>query len=68
MLTTAQAAHLLGVKPGTVRAWIAAGKLTRQPCGRLANADVLAAYESRDARMADLVANRWAIQRTTLQP
>ncbi len=54
MLTVAQAARLLELQPVTIRAWIHRGRLRRQPDGRIAAADLLEAWETRDTRMLAL--------------
>jgi len=60
MLTVAQVATLCEVKPVTVRAWLAAGKLHRNERGKISNADLIEFWdEKRDSRMADLANRRW---------
>lgn len=60
-LTVAQAALLLGVKPGTIRAWIHQEKLFRQPDGSVLDEDLLDVWGARDTRMADLADKRWYV-------
>lgn len=60
MLTVAQVATLCEVKPVTVRAWLAAGKLARQSCGRITNAELIEFWdERRNTPMAELANRRW---------
>lgn len=59
-LTVAQAALFLGVKPGTIRAWIHQRKIERKPDSTLDVTQLLAAAAARNTRMVQLVDRRWA--------
>jgi len=65
LLTTSEAAALMGVKPATIREWVAAGKLTAHGTSRalrIARAELLALRPDRSgATVVDLQARAAAI-------
>lgn len=56
-LTVTQAAQLLKLKPVTIRAWIANGRLQRMANGKLDPRELLTAHDTRNPTMLAL-ANR----------
>lgn len=52
MLTVAQAAQLLGVRPATVRQWISRGQVRRTIDGRIRTQDLLVWWDQRNHEQA----------------
>lgn len=58
-LTVTETARICGVKPGTVRRWIALGHITRTKTGHIDAADLIRWWDRRDTRKVALAFRRW---------